>query len=473
MNTVLYISIAILSGISCVLLIAWLKSRAALSSLREKYAPIAAIDGELSRLRQEQDDLRSRIKERRQGWEAEIERTLPEIESLSKQVDLLRDAAEIQSFGFYEPHFDFGTSEEYKNAVKINRDKQKSTMKRKDEAAFCAIDWTVEGSKAKGRQMINKQLKLMLRAFNGECDAAITKARFDNVTRLEERIERSFAAINKLGETNQCRITRAFKELKLEELRLAYEYAVKKQDEREEQRRIRVEMQEEERARKEIENAQREAEKEENRFEQALIKARAELEQARDSQNEALRKKISLLEEQFREAHDRKEKAISRAQLTRSGHVYVISNIGSFGEDVFKIGMTRRLEPLDRVKELGDASVPFPFDVHAMIYSEDAHSLESKLHERFPEKQVNLINQRKEFFGVTLAEVRDAVTEFSPDVEFITTAVAEQFRASAAIRKKKELEAEQRREKEQATEIAAARDKFDHLRESWKAEPVA
>ncbi len=140
-------------------------------------------------------------------------------------------------------------------------------------------------------------------------------------------------------------------------------------------------MREEEKARREIEKSKKEAEREEARFEAALVKARGELEKARDAKHDSLRKKIALLEEQFRTAHDKKERAIARGRLTKSGHVYVISNLGSFGEDVFKIGMTRRLEPLDRVKELGDASVPFPFDVHAMIFSEDAPSLESKLHD--------------------------------------------------------------------------------------------
>ena len=134
--------------------------------------------------------------------------------------------------------------------------------------------------------------------------------------------------------------------------------------------------------------------------------------------------------------------------------------------------MTRRLEPLDRVKELGDSSVPFPFDVHAMIYSEDAPSLESELHTNFNDRQLNLVNQRREFFAISLREIQDAVTKLSPEIEFITTAVAEEFRASAAIRKKKALEAEQRREEEQATELAAAKEKFNELKESWKAEPI-
>ena len=383
----------------------------------------------------------------------------------------MRDSAEIQSFGLYESQFDFDTSEQFKDEIRRNRDRQKEMVRGK-AAAVCSTEWMVQGSRAKGKQMETKQLKLMLRAFNGECGAAITKARFDNVDRIQDRIQKSFDAINKLGEPNHCEIVEGYLVLKDKELHLNYEYALKKQREKEEQRAIREQMREEERARKEIEKAQAEAEKEEVRFEKALEKARAEMERAQDSKRDALIKKIALLEEQFEAAHDKKAKAISRAQLTKSGHVYVISNIGSFGGDVCKIGMTRRLEPMDRVKELGDASVPFPFDVHAMVYCEDAPDLENKLHDRFSDKQVNLVNHRKEFFEVGLDEVQMAVSDYAPDVDFITTAVAEEYRESSAIRRERELEREKQREELQAVEVEAARNKIESLRESWKAEPV-
>ncbi|MEQ9074536.1 MAG: GIY-YIG nuclease family protein [Sandaracinaceae bacterium] len=124
---------------------------------------------------------------------------------------------------------------------------------------------------------------------------------------------------------------------------------------------------------------------------------------------------------------------MARAQLTRSGHVYVISNLGSFGEGVYKIGMTRRLEPLIRVKELGDASVPFSFDVHAMIYSEDAPALERALHVEFDGRRVNRVNTRKEFFRVSLAEVRKAVAKHHGVITFVTVAEAEEYWKTVAI----------------------------------------
>ncbi|MFH1533182.1 MAG: DUF4041 domain-containing protein [Pseudomonadota bacterium] len=472
MEIIIAIAVAGCLAVLCFVLgLRLIRYRAENNSLRVTYAPIADIEEEVSRQKEVQNALRQEIASRRTQWDEELQRTLPEIEALSGQVDSLRDSVEIQSFGLYEPQFDFDTSERYKDEIRENLERQKEMIRDKSAAA-CFAEWVVEGSRVKGRQMEQKQLKLMLRAFNGECDAAIAKTRFDNVQKVEARIQKSFEAVNKLGETNKCRVSDQYLAIKNTELRLNYEYAQKKQREKEEQAQIREQMREEERARKEIEKAQVDAEKEEARFEKALAEARAEMEKVQDSKRDALLKKIALLEEQFETAHDRKAKAISRAQLTKSGHVYVISNLGSFGGDVFKIGMTRRLEPLDRVKELGDASVPFPFDVHAIIYSEDAPGLEGKLHARFLDQQVNLVNHRKEFFNLDLERIQEAVAALAPDVDFIRTAVAEEYRESLAIRRQREMAQERRDEELQAVEVAAAKSKIESLRESWRAEPV-
>jgi len=441
-------------------------------SLRKRFEPIVNEEEEIERLNSEKTLLKSQVTSQRKAWESEIKRTIVELESLSSQVTSVSDQVELESFGMYEPHFGFDTSEKYKAKIKEIRDRQKQMIKEKT-AAVCDTEWTVEGSKAKGKQMVQRYLKLQLRAFNGEADAAIAKARFNNVVKLEERLEKSFQAINKLGETNQCRITSSYLNLKVDELRAAYEHARKKEDEKEEQRRIREEMKEAEAAERELQKAQKEAEKEEKRFEVALAKARAEAAAAGDAMRDSLRKKIELLENQLNTAHEQKAKAISRAQLTRSGHVYVISNIGSFGEEVYKIGMTRRLEPLDRVKELGDASVPFRFDVHAMIYSEDAPTLESDLQKRFADQQVNMVNPRKEFFRVALDDVEAAVLELCGDeVEFIRTAVAEEFRESKAILQRLEQEKAHAAQKMQDAAVAHAKSRFEELKQGWKAEAI-
>ncbi|HAN7643955.1 TPA: GIY-YIG nuclease family protein, partial [Escherichia coli] len=204
-------------------------------------------------------------------------------------------------------------------------------------------------------------------------------------------------------------------------------------EEKEEQRRIKEQLREEERARREYEKAIKEAEKEEKAIQQAINKATKELMLANEEQRLALEQKIAELQLKYEEAEAKNQRAISMAQQTRSGHVYIISNIGSFGEDVYKIGMTRRLEPLDRVRELGDASVPFSFDVHAMIYSDDAPSLENHLHKVFNEKQVNKINSRKEFFNVNIKEIKSVIEDMNINAHWTMFAEAKEYRESLAI----------------------------------------
>lgn len=291
----------------------------------------------------------------------------------------------------------------------------------------------MNGSRREGTKQTNQTIRLLVRAFDGECDAAIAKVRYNNVLVMEARIRKAWEALNGLVEVQRCRLTRDYRELKLEELALAFEYEEKVQEEKEEQRRIREPMREEEIALREFERARADAEKEEARYLQALEKARGDVERAEGARREALQARLAERERRLAEAHERKERAIARAQRTRSGHVYVLSNLGSFGEHVYKIGMTRRLDPLDRVRELGDASVPFPFDVHAVIYTEDAPALENRLHRAFRFRRVNRVNERKEFFHVTLDEIAEVVREDHGEVELTRLAEAAEFRRTVAL----------------------------------------
>jgi hypothetical protein len=276
-------------------------------------------------------------------------------------------------------------------------------------------------------------LKLMLRAFNGECDAAVAKVKYNNVQVMETRIRKAYEVINSLAEVQTCYITWDYLSLKLEELYLAHEYQERLQEEKEEQRRIREQIREEEIAQRELEKAKLDAEKEENRYAEALRKATEEAQRAVGEKQQKLMWQVEELQRRLAEARTNKERAIARAQMTRSGHVYIISNVGSFGEHVYKIGMTRRLDPMDRVRELGAASVPFSFDVHAIIYSEDAPSLENKLHRLFHQRRVNLINERKEFFRVTIEEIAQAVRENHGEIDITLGAEAVEYRKTLAM----------------------------------------
>ena len=426
----------LLGAIIVVLAVVLLRAMRELSRMRRRYKPVVDVEKERDRVATERDRLTTAVKQQRTAWKAEFEQTVTELKQLTDQLVSVRDQVAMESFGLYEPQFDFDDPEDYKQELKSVQDAQRAMVRGKT-AAVCQTEWQVEGSKAKGRAMVNRQLRLMLRAFNGECDAAIGKVKYSNVMMLEKRIERAFAAINKLGAPQNCAIVERYRRLKLSELRIVHELRERQQEIREEQRAIRQQMREEERARKEIQKAQADAEKEERRYDNALAKARAEVAVATGDKQERLTGKIADLENRLEEAQKAKERAIARAQLTKSGHVYVVSNIGSFGKDTYKIGMTRRLDPIDRVKELSGASVPFPFDVHAMIYSKDAPTLETALHHEFAERRVNRVNNRKEFFYVNLDEivqaVEDKVDDNVAEVNFTKAAAAEEYRRTLAM----------------------------------------
>lgn len=315
--------------------------------------------------------------------------SLETYKNLRKEVSVFESKLDLIEFGIYEPVYDFEKSDDYRDEQNKIIQIQKEMIS-SDTAAICNANWTVEGSEAKGRAVVKIYKKLMLRAFNGESDVLISKVKWNNVNQMKERMQKLFDAINKLGQGFQVYISSQYFDLKLKELILEYEYQSKRQQEKEEMRAIQEELREEEKAKREFEQAQREAEKEEASYQKALDKARKEYESTTGEMHDKLQLQIQKLEQELKEAQEKKERALSMAQQTKRGHVYVISNIGSFGENVYKIGMTRRLEPIDRVKELGDASVPFQFDIHAMIYSDEAPTLENELHKAFMENPVKL-----------------------------------------------------------------------------------
>lgn len=289
--------------------------------------------------------------------------------------------------------------------------------------------------------MTEKGIRLTARAFNNECEAAIAGCTWKNVVKMRERITKAFNDINKLNESNHIYITERFLKEKLLELDLYFGFNEKKQREKEEQAEIRAQMREEAKAEAEIKKLEQEAIREEQRYQKALEEAKKELDHASEAMKFKLQEKIDQLQSSLEEAEKKHQRAKSMAEQTKQGHVYVISNIGSFGDNVYKIGMTRRLEPLDRVTELGDASVPFGFDVHAMIHTNDAPALERTLHEKFDFKRINLVNKRKEFFSVTLDEIKNEVSSvIGDDVKFVETAVARDYYESKAIRSQHDLE---------------------------------
>ncbi|WP_143080356.1 DUF4041 domain-containing protein [Hymenobacter arizonensis] len=425
-------------------------ARAQQKFLEERFRPVMDAEAEArrivevaaaerARIVQELNSSRERLTQAITGLAEQKEAQQAEQHSLQLRIDELQtefaaldEQANLQSFGFYQPRFDFVTSVEYQQKLEYTRTAQNNLITA-GTAATCSIEWQVNGSVTEGRKQTAQYLKLILRAFNGECDAAIARVKFNNVLVMETRIRKSYEAINKISKSQHSSIVPTYLDLRLRELYLIHEVQEKLQEEKEVQRQVREQMREEELAQRELEKARTDAEKEEKRYADALRKAEQEVQKATGEAQQRLLVQIEALQGQLSLAQQNKQRAISQAQLTRSGHVYVISNIGSFGEDVYKIGMTRRLDPLDRVKELGDASVPFLFDVHAVIYCDDAPKLENTLHRLFHQRRVNRINERKEFFRVTLPEIAEAVLANHGEIAFLHEAEAQEYRKTVAL----------------------------------------
>lgn len=286
------------------------------------------------------------------------------------------------------------------------------------------------------RERKEASIRFAVDAFNGKVDSILTEMKSDNFGTIEQKIKDAFALINYLGRPfKNARITDIYLKARINEAHWGCMAVELRNREKEEQRRIREQIKEEEKAQKEIEKALKEAEKEEDYYRKAIEKANEQLSKASEVQKLKYEQQLADLQAKLITAEEKGQRALSRAQQTRSGHVYVISNIGSFGENVYKIGMTRRLDPEDRVKELGDASVPFPFDIHAMIYTEDAPSLENELHKVFNDSQVNKVNAKKEFFKVGLKDVRQVVEEKKLNSHWTMLAEATEYRETLAIEK--------------------------------------
>jgi hypothetical protein len=389
---------------------------------------LAEAQASITRLR---DETRSQL-DRQATLAAQYATAKGTYDELSLEVRRLEESLDDISFGLYKPHYTYETPEDFKAEFDRIRDREKE-MIRAGTAATASVAWVVGGSEKEGAKMQKQYTKLLLRAFNGECDAAVAKVAWNNATKMDERIHKGFEAINELGGVMKISIAPEFLKLKLAELRLEHEWEEKKKAIAEEQRLIREQMREEERAQREAEKAQEDAEAEETRFQKALDKARVELGKAKGAEHQRLTDKLLDLERQLTEAQAKSVRAKSLAQLTKAGYVYVLSNVGSFGEGVFKIGMTRRATPMDRVKELGDASVPFQFDVHAMVYCDDAPGTETAFHQQFAQRSVNLVNMRKEFFRVDLTEMEQFAKQKGLSMSFTKLAEAREFRETQEI----------------------------------------
>ena len=388
------------------------------------------LQDELFHLRKQKEEVSSQLF----SLQSELIQLEQTISQKKKQFIQMDEEILMQEFGLYQPKYDLVNSDAYKTRLDSIRQKQKIMIK--DGTAVTGnMNWTVNGSGAQGRKMVKDMQKLLLRAFNSECDDVIEHVKYNNFETAQKRIHSSCESISKLGQIMSINISSPYLQSKIEELQLSFEYRQKKQQEKEEQKELRAQMKEEARLQKEIEDERQKVEKEQSHYLNALVKLDKQIENASDEEKTALQEKRCELESHIAALKEAIKQIDYRESNQRAGYVYVISNIGSFGENVYKIGMTRRLNPMERVDELGDASVPFDFDVHAMIFSDDAPKLEAALHRAFENKKLNMVNTRREFFRVSLDEIREVVRQnYDKTADFTEIPEAEQFRISLKMK---------------------------------------
>lgn len=308
------------------------------------------------------------------------------IREKQKYLVILDDEMLYQEFGLYTPVYNLMNSEAYKDRLQVVRQNQRLMIKNNTASSF-PTNFTYNNSLAQGKKLVADNVKQILRAFNNECEAIIDKVKFNNVESIRKRIIKSCEDLNKLNSKMHIAITPSYLDLKLQEMNLCYEYAMKKQEEKEEARRIREEQREAQKLQREIDEAKKKSEKERTHYSNALQRILSQMEHASVTERELLESRRTEIENQLSTIENELRQIDYRQANQKAGYVYIISNIGSFGKDIYKIGMTRRLEPTDRVDELGDASIPFTFDIHAMIFSDDAPALEAALHRAFDSKK--------------------------------------------------------------------------------------
>lgn len=369
----------------------------------------------------------TKIKKKSQNLTKDIETLQNEKESLQNDIDgLYNDSLISVSKSEIESSLLESSSSEIKNRLSLLKHDEKDLEKDGAIILPSSID---------NKSKMNKLQKKLLLPFNSEVSGLLNKLSISNVDSTRRKIISTFDKINKLYIDSGAEISKEYLEFKLNELNFTYSYIVKKNNEKEQQKAIKEQMIDEEKARRELEKEQQKISKESKQFSNELNRTMKYLNKSNDEiKNQVYADKIKELQQKINDLEERGKSVSERILNTRAGYVYIISNIGSFGENIYKIGMTRRLEPMDRIKELSSASVPFEFDVHATIFSDDAPALENHLHKAFSDKSVNKINSRKEFYNVELSQIeKEVINNFDTTVEFTMLAKAEEYRRSLEL----------------------------------------
>jgi len=368
--------------------------------------------------------------------DTELAQKRNELAQLNEEIAVANGNLNLQEFGFFERQYSFSDSTKYKDKLDSLRMQQKSMVKN-GTAGRIITPMLLNNSKSKGKAMQNQLIKAALRGFNGEADALLVKVSVVNVDNKIKALRKVFEQLNKMYSRNLIEITYPYLDLKIEELRLAAEYELQKQEEKELLREQREKEREDKKLQAEIKAKRKQLEKDRDHFKNMVAKVTELLKEAKNDEVDELKRQLAEYQDKLSELDEIEEDIDYRESHATAGYVYVISNIGSFGEDVYKIGVTRRLEPLERIRELSSASVPFQFDVHALIFSEEAFALETELHNQLANYKVNKVNGRKEYFKVSFEEIRNILaTHKELTVELNEDAEAFEYRQTKAIEDK-------------------------------------
>lgn len=344
-------------------------------------------------------------RERAEAAEA-LRRARAELDEARKEIVATEDLALLQEAGIYRYRHPLTDAVAYQKMLSSIEETIKAMVRKDGGAVLATTDWTVNGSAAQGRAMVRDFSKLLLRAFNAEADNLVRGLKPYKLDAAVERLTKVAEVIKRLGKTMHIEISGSYFQLRVRELELTADFLQKQAEEKEAERVERERLREERKVQQEIDRERARLEKERQHFANALAVLVAK---GDDAGAERLREQLSDVQRAI-------EDVDYRAANIRAGYVYVISNLGSFGEEMVKVGMTRRLDPMDRVRELSDASVPFNFDIHALFFSKDAVGIECAMHDRLAARRVNLVNQRREFFRVTPLEAKTHLAELAGEL---------------------------------------------------------
>lgn len=361
--------------------------------------------------------------------EKEIDNKKTDYNNLCDEINVLEGGVLCQHYCFAD--YDGISSEECKNNLAVLKLEEQNYIKNSN---------FIKTYGDSPKKMLNANTKQILRCFNTECDNVLLNLSVKTIDSARNKITKSFETLNKLFDVDNVQLNQKLLQYKLDELNLVYTYELKKEQEREQQKAIKEQIIEEEKVRREIERQKAKLEKDQTQCSNEINRLIQYMQKTQDDVEKQLYiDKIKELNNKLKQLEADKATVLEREANARAGYVYIISNLGSFGQDVYKIGMTRRLEPMDRIKELGSASVPFEFDVHAMIFSDDAPALETALHQAFEKQSVNRVNLRKEFFKVSLDDIEKVVKEnFNNTVKFTRIPVAKEYNETLEILKQEQ-----------------------------------